>query len=213
MRAYQTPANLLPRSAATGATNFAGDAGNDAGKRTNRGFEGLAISPDGRFAFAMPQSAMLDEGGGNGLFNRIVKFDTGTGRAVAQYAYRMEGSNQGRGISALVALNEHEFLVLERNNRGLGVDAELSPPNKKVFRIDIAGATDVSKIDLDAAGAAFVPVNKQAAPWLDLVPAAAHPSLAALNAVSPEKWEGRRSGRSSPTARTWCLPAPTTTTP
>jgi hypothetical protein len=192
-RRFETPANLLPRNAATGAANHASDAGNTAGKRTNRGFEGVAISPDGRFIYAMLQSAMLDEGAGNGVYNRIVKFSTRTGRAVAQYAYKMEGSNQGRGISALVALNHTEFLVLERNNRGLGVpDANLASPNKKVFRIDLSGATDVSAVDLDAAGAVFTPVTKQAAPWLDLALGStlADASLAALGGVSPEKWEG-----------------------
>ncbi len=94
--------------------------GNTAGKRTNRGFEGLAVSPDGKFTYAMLQSAMLDEGGGDGVYARIVKFDNATGEAVAQYAYKMEGAGQGRGISALVAINDHEFLVLERNNRGVG---------------------------------------------------------------------------------------------
>jgi hypothetical protein len=135
---------------------------------------------------------MLDEGAGSGVYNRIVKFDTGTGRALAQYAYRMAASSQGRGISALVAINDHEFLVLERNNRGLGVDGELTPPNKKVFRIDLEGATDVSDLDLDAPGAVFTPVAKAADPWLDLAAAAtlADPSLAALGGVSPEKWEG-----------------------
>ena len=192
VRAYEIPASLRPRNAVTGAINYASDAGNTAGKRTNRGFEGLAISPDGRFAFAMLQSAMLDEGAGDGVYCRIVRFDTRTGRALAQYAYRMEGSSQGRGISALVALNESEFLVLERNNRGLGVDATLTPPNKKVFRIDLAGASDVSDIDLDAPGAAFTPVGKTLSPWLDLAAPAslAHASLAALGGVSPEKWEG-----------------------
>lgn len=193
VRAFETPGNLIPRNAATGAVNYASDAGNTAGKRTNRGFEGLAVSPDGRHVFAMLQSAMLDEGGGNGNYSRIVKFDAGTGRAVAQYAYGMEGSSQGRGISALVALNEDEFLVLERNNRGLGVDATLASPNKKVFRIDVSGATDVSGIDLDAPGAVFTPVRKHLpAAWLDLAAPAtlAHPSLAALGGVSPEKWEG-----------------------
>ena len=142
----------------------------------------------------MLQSAMLDEGAGSGTLNRIVQFDTRSGKAVAQYAYRMEGSNQGRGISALVALNEREFLVLERNNRGLGVpDANVSGANKKVFRIDLRGATDVSAIDLDAPGAVFTPVSKSnAAPWLDLAAATTleHASLAALGGVSPEKWEG-----------------------
>ena len=191
VRAFQVPTGLLPRNAASGVVNHASDAGNTAGKRTNRGFEGLAIEPSGLYAYAMLQSAMLDEGAGGGVFNRIVKFDTRTGRAVAQYAYRMEGFSQGRGISALVALNEHEFLVLERNNRGLGVDSELSPANKRVFRIDLRGATDVSAIDLDS-GAVFTPVAKGAATWLDLAAPAtlAHPTLAPLGGVSPEKWEG-----------------------
>lgn len=193
VRRYAIPTNLLPRNAATGVVNHASDTGNTAGKRINRGFEGLAISPDGRTLYAMLQSAMLDEGAGDGTVNRIVAFDTRTARPQAQYAYRMEGSSQGRGISALVALNDHEFLVLERNNRGLGVDATLTPPNKKVFRIDIAGATDVSAINVATASpGSFTAVTKQGVPWLDLtLPATlTHPSLAALGGVSPEKWEG-----------------------
>lgn len=161
LRTFTTPANLVPRDAA-GSPNFASDSGNVAGKRTNRGFEGLAISPDGKYAFAMLQSAMLDEGGGNGSINRIVKFDTTTGQAVGQYAYAMKRSGQGQGISALVAINDHEFYVLERNNRGIGVGATLATADKEVYRIDLSGATDVSAIDLDAPGAAYTPVSKSA---------------------------------------------------
>src|SRR5262245_33363580 len=144
IRTFATPANLLPRNGST--PNYAGGdpEPNTAGKRTNRGFEGLAISPNGAYLYAMLQSAMLDEGGSNGVCNRIVKFDTTTGAAVAQYAYQMAGGSQGRGISALLAINCHEFLVLERNNRGIGVGATVASPNQKLFHIDITGATDVS---------------------------------------------------------------------
>jgi hypothetical protein len=191
VRRYDTPANLVPRNATTGVANYASDTGNTAGKRTNRGFEGLAISPDGRTAYAMLQSPMLDEGGasgGSGTLNRIVAFDTRTARPLAQYAYRMEGSKDGRGISALVAINDTEFLVLERNNRGLGVpNANVESPSKNVFRISLVGATDVSGINLITAPAgSFTTVAKAATPWLDLATA----SLAALEGVSPEKWEG-----------------------
>ncbi|MCA1924944.1 MAG: esterase-like activity of phytase family protein [Thiobacillus sp.] len=185
VRAYTTPSNIVPRSAGN-VPNYADNTGNSLGKRSNRGFEGLAVSPDGRYTFAMLQSAMLDEGGSSGVYNRIVKFDNDTGSAVAQYAYRMEGSSQGRGISSLVAINDHEFMVLERNNRGLGVDSDLASPSKKVYIIDLAGASDVSAIDLDAAGAVFTPASKSAAPFLDL----AANSLAALGGLAPEKWEG-----------------------
>lgn len=185
VKTYSTPANLIPRNAASGVANYAADTGNNAGKRTNRGFEGLAVSPDGKYAFAMLQSAMLDEGVGNGSVNRIVKFDTATGEAVAQYAYQMKRSGQGQGVSALVALNDHEFLVLERNNRGVGVGAELATADKEVYKIDLAGASDVSGIDLDAAGAVYTKVAKSAQ-FLDLDAN----TLAELGNKSPEKWEG-----------------------
>lgn len=192
LRSFNTPSNLVPRNATTGAPNYASDDGNTAGKRTNRGFEGLAVSPDGKFAYAMLQSAMLDEGGGNGTLNRIVKFDVDTGNAVAQYAYQMKRSGQGQGISALVALNDHEFMVLERNNRGVGVGAEFGTADKEVYKIDISGATDVSNIDLDAPGVSFSKVAKGAA-VLDLdantidLDGDGIPETAGK---SPEKWEG-----------------------
>jgi hypothetical protein len=192
VRTFATPPNLIPRDDA-GMPNFAGDTGNTKGKRTNRGFEGLAISPDGNYLYAMLQSAMLDEGGGNGVCNRIIKFSTATGTAIAQYAYQMEGSSQGRGISALFAINDHEFLVLERNNRGIGVGAESSPPNKKLYRIDITGATDFSP-PAPAFLAANCPagkVTKNPVPFLDL----AADSLPEVGNKVPEKWEGLAVGQ------------------
>ena len=102
LRRFTTPANLVPRNAATGTP--------------------------------MLQSALLDEGGGNGVYARIVKFDNATGLAVAQYAYRMDTCAQGRGISSLVALGNGKFLVLERNNRGIGVGATISPADKAVSK-------------------------------------------------------------------------------
>src|SRR5262245_8850662 len=185
VRTFTTPANRIPRATVTNTPNYASDAGNTAGKRTNRGFEGLAISPDGAYVYAMLQSAMLDEGSGDGVCNRIVKFDTRTGTAVAQYAYQMEGSSQGRGVSALLAVNDHEFLVLERNNRGIGVGAEFSPPNKKVYRIDIDGAADVSD---ETFPATTCPAGKVAktGPILDLTAN----TLPELGGKVPEKWEG-----------------------
>jgi hypothetical protein len=142
----------------------------------------------------MLQSAMLDEGGSGGSVNRIVKFDNATGTAVAQYAYQMKRSGQGQGISALVAINDHEFMVLERNNRGIGVGADFGTADKEVFRIDLTGATDVSSVDLltAVAGVDYTPVSKSAQ-WLDLD--ADTIDLDGDGDVetagkSPEKWEG-----------------------
>jgi hypothetical protein len=186
LRRFTIPENLVPRNTSSGVPNFASDSGNTAGKRSNRGFEGLAVSPDGKFAYAMLQSAMLDEGGGSGRYARIVKFDTTTGQAVAQYAYLMDTASQGRGISALVALGNDKFLVLERNNRGIGVGATLAGADKAVYQIDLAGAVDVSGITLPASGAGFAGAVSKSAKLIDLDAN----TLAALGGLSPEKWEG-----------------------
>ena len=185
VRAFTTPVGLVPRNATTNAPNFAADSGNTAGKRTNRGFEGLAISPDGLFVYAMLQSAMLNEGGGIGIHNRIVKFDVTTGTAVAQYAYAMEKADEGQGISSLVALGNDKFLVLERNNRGIGTGATLATANKVVYQIDLAGAADVTNVTLPATGV-FAGAVKKGAKVMDL----AANTLTALGNKSPEKWEG-----------------------
>ena len=197
---FNNPTNVIPRDTNSGIPSFGADpATNPAGKRNNRGYEGLAISPDGMYTFAMLQSSMLDEGGGSGVMNRIVKFDNTTGFAVAQYAYQMKRSGQGQGISALVAINDHEFMVLERNNLGLGAGAAISSgtggvnkADKEVYIIDIAGATDVTGIDLDAPGATFTKVSKSAQ-WLDLdIDTIDLDGDGDVESVgkSPEKWEG-----------------------
>ena len=185
IRAFTIPASLIPRNGTTSVANFASDTGNTAGKRTNRGFEGLAISADGAFVYAMLQSAMLNEGGGNGIYNRIVKFDVATGTAVAQYAYAMDRADQGQGISALVALGNDKFLVLERNNRGIGAGAALATADKSVYQIDLAGAADVSSVTLPTTGA-FAGAVKKGAKVMNL----AANTLSALGNKSPEKWEG-----------------------
>lgn len=185
LRRFTTPDNLLPRNA-DGSLTFAGT-NNVTGRTSNRGFEGLAVSPDGRFAYAVLQSGMANEGGGNGTYARLVKFDVATGQAVAQFAYPLDAATQGRGVSALVALGNDRFLVDERNNRGVGVGATLTPASKLVYPVDLSGATDISTVPLTGGvlPAGVVPVAKGAA-VLDL----GANTLAALGGFAPEKLEG-----------------------
>ncbi len=63
----------------------------------------------------------------------------------------MDAINQGRGVNDLVALNDHEFLALERDNRSLvptPPNAPQAPNLKRIYRIDLSktGLTDVSNV-------------------------------------------------------------------
>jgi hypothetical protein len=190
VRRYTVPANMVPKAGSAVDYNAAPPA-LTAGREPNRGFEGLAISPDGKFAYAVLQNGTLQDGwtsSNRGQYTRIVKFDTATGEAVGQYAYKLESSGQGRGISALVALGNDRFMILERNNRGVGVGATLATADKNVFVIDLAGASDVTNLALPAAGdlPAGVTAVAKGAKVIDLDA----DTLAALGNKSPEKWEG-----------------------
>ena len=181
IRAFETPANLLPREA-DGTLNYtSGFSTITSGRQDNRGYEGVTLSPDGSKLFAMMQDPLVDEGSPDGRRSpnlRLVEFDTVTGQSTAQYIYQLEsladinsrvpgntfGANsQGRniGISAITALNDTEFLVLERDNRGFGVGDPTgeTPPvaTKRVYKIDISGATNVSSNSL--AGLNQLPVD------------------------------------------------------
>lgn len=200
VRQYDVPNNVLPKVGAAVDYN-ATSSTLTSGRENNRGLEGLALSPDGKFAYAMLQNgtitdAVTSPSFGRSMYTRILKYDTATGANVAQYAYKLEGAGpapaQGRGISAIVALDDTRFLVLERNNRGVGVpDANLASPDKKVFLINLTGASDVTGVNLIGLNPPGVtPVSKTAAALLDLAANTSHPSLAALGGRAPEKWEG-----------------------
>lgn len=190
VRQYTIPANLIPKVGATTDYNSTPPT-LTSGREPNRGFEGLAISPDGDYAYAVLQNGAIQDGwsGGNrGQYTRIVKFDTDTGQAVGQYAYQLNSVGQGRGISSLVALNDNKLMILERNNRGIGVGATLNTADKNVFMLDLTNASDVSGLNLPSSGALPGGVNAavKSAQFLDLDAN----TLASLGNKSPEKWEG-----------------------
>jgi hypothetical protein len=166
--------------------------GNSAGRQANRGMEGLAISSDGRYLFGMMQNALIQDHGLSGLDrigvnNRIIKVDLQTGKTW-EYVYVLEAINRGQGACEILAINDHEFLVLERDNRSNLLDPPNPPTRKKIYKIDLTGATDVSDIEsLPASGlpSGVVPVSKSSSPFIDLLD-----SDFGLAATIPEKIEG-----------------------
>ena len=110
---------------------------------SNRGMEGLALTPDGKMLVGMMQSALdqPDLGGADCTKIaplRIVTYTLATG-ALHEYLYLLQDPNTNNkvSVSELTAVSNTTFLVDERDNQ--------FPPtaSKKLYLIDLAGATDI----------------------------------------------------------------------
>ncbi len=107
-------------------------------RKPNRGMEGLCITPDGKTLVGIMQSAMLvPTTATNKTLTRIVTFDLATG-ATRQFLYKQEGGKSDSN-SDITAINNNEFLVVERDG-SYGSQGGI----KRVYRINLSGATDVS---------------------------------------------------------------------
>jgi hypothetical protein len=136
IRAFALPANLaVAVQSPVGKT----EESNLIGRVDNKGMEGLAITPDGTTLVGIMQAPLLQDKKASGDV-RIVTIDIATG-TTHEYAYKL---TTGSGVSEIVAINNHEFLVDERDGSGLGNGD--SAGVKQLFKIDIAGAVDVSTL-------------------------------------------------------------------
>jgi hypothetical protein len=136
INSFALPANLAvavqgPTTASEGAPT------NLSGRVANKGMEGLAITPDGKTLVGIMQAPLLQDASKQ---VRIVTIDIASG-ATKEFGYRL---TTGSGVSEIVAINDHEFLVDERDGNGLGAGNAASV--KQLFKIDIAGATDISNV-------------------------------------------------------------------
>ena len=99
----------------------------------SRGFEGMAINPAGDRLYTLLEGTVA---GDPAKSLRINAFDVNTERYTGQqWTYQLEA--QGTNIGDMTAINDHEFVVIERN----GGTATSGTPFKKIFRIDL-NATD-----------------------------------------------------------------------
>jgi uncharacterized protein YjdB len=120
---------------------------NTSGRVANKGMEGLAITPDGTMLVGFMQSALIQDGGNKASVNRIITIDLATG-TTHQYAYNNQINGTAYNSSELVALNNHEFLVDERDSAGLGSGS--AAVIKRLYKVDLAGASDISGLSGEA---------------------------------------------------------------
>lgn len=180
VRAFDVPDRWLPRDE-NGDINYEARRTSTpalvSGRQGGRGIESLALNPDGSTLTVMLQDPLLHEGGRTARNVRIAQFDVVTGQLEGEYVYQLESlaninarlpddaqfkdTQQGRNISTngMIAVSDHEYLVLERDNRGIGVANPINADpvrsqigTKRVYRIDLTAATDVSGMDLPATG-------------------------------------------------------------
>ena len=107
------------------------------GRRDNQGYEGVDVTPDGRYLIAMLQGALRQdcpsEEDNNRAFARLVVYDLHAGAAARQPVghYLVElptfntaglgkPANKSTAQSELIALSRTEFLVLARDSSGSG---------------------------------------------------------------------------------------------
>ena len=178
IRAFMMPPNLNIGRAAT--VVHAEARANTSGRTPNRGLEGLAITPDGKTLVGTLQAAMIQDAAEpeTKTLVRIVAIEIETG-AARQYGYQL---TDGAGISEIVAVNDREFLVAERDGKGLGDGSAAEA--KKLYKIDLAGATDITNLTGNAAAEAAVGKTE----FLDLVQALAAAGIPADRI--PAKIEG-----------------------
>jgi hypothetical protein len=184
VRTYNLPNSFaVANQTPTSATEISG---NTSGRVTNKGMEGLAITPDGKKLVGFMQSPLIQDGGDGGQYNRIVTIDIATG-AIQQFAYNNKIGSKTYNSSEILAVNDKQFLVLERDGKGLG-DGSVAVI-KQLQLVDITNAQDVSNVS-GATALAALAVNPSL--FLDL--------RAALNAIGitddqiPAKLEGAAFG-------------------
>lgn len=113
-------------------------------RRPNRGFEGIARTPNGKI-YAVLQSAMYNpnsSAGNNSKVHRILELDPVTNQSRTYLYFHEPPTAQIRHrdykLADLVAINNTEFLIIEQATR----NGEFV---NKLYKINIAGATPITQ--------------------------------------------------------------------
>ena len=181
VRVFQLPSNLaITNLSAQGQTEIDG---NKVGRIANKGMEGLAITTDGKTLVGMMQANLEQDAVGS---LRIVTIDISSGKT-QQFAYKL---TDGSGVSEILAVNDHQFLVDERDGKGRGdkplaTDTATMAAVKKIYLMDLNGATEVSGVTGDLSSYAV-----QKTLFLDFVAASGIDPL-----LIPAKLEGMAFGQ------------------
>lgn len=124
-----------------------------ASRPKNRGFEGVGITPDGRYMFAAVQGGLYlpDKAtGDSSRVRRLVKVDLATDAQVGEYLYLVEDAasfdvpiaQSDMSLSDLTAIDDDRVMVIERD-KNAGAFARV----KRIYSVDLSLATNVLGVD------------------------------------------------------------------
>jgi len=111
-------------------------------RRANRGMEALTITPNQTTLVGIMESSMdnPDKSGRLSTLVRTVSINLVSGQ-VAQYLYRLDSAQHV--VSGIVAINEHEFYLIEHDRK---LPLQDNTAKKIIYKIDISQATDIEDI-------------------------------------------------------------------
>jgi len=170
--AIQPPEAFIPMR--NGAENFASNnppkggaepkpKNPELGRQNNQGFEGLAMSKDGKQLYALLQSATIQDGGEGGSspkrFNtRFLAYDISDAqqpKLTAEYVVQLPRFKDAKGKqlvaaqSEIHALDDHRFLVIARDSgHGQGLK-DTDSVYRSIDLFDTTGATNIAGTDFD----------------------------------------------------------------
>jgi len=164
------------------------------GAFSNRGLEGVALSPDGRTIVGAMQGPLVQDGRIEkkkclGVWARWIVIDVASGKT-KQWAYRLD--DESTGLSEVLWVDDNRFLVLERDSNS-GESAKI----KRIYLADAKGASDISQASSIRQGPPEGSVVLGKTLLIDLL----NPAYGFSGADAPEKPEGISWGPKLPDGR------------
>jgi hypothetical protein len=164
------------------------------GTFTNRGLEGIAVTPTSKTIVGAMQGPLVQDGRIEnnkcfGIWTRWLVIDPTTS-ATKQLAYPLV--DESTGVSEVLSIDESKFLVLERDSL-MGEQAKI----KRIYLADTSKATDVSNIESLKSGLPDGNVGIEKSLLIDLL----DPRFGFNGPNAPEKPEGIAWGPTLPDGR------------
>jgi len=125
----------------------------DSGRQDNQGLEGMGLSPDRKYLFAMNQSALVQDldpaaAKTSRRHVRLLQYDLSghAPRLVHEYAVALPlyDGNLVAAQSELLALDDHRLLLLCRDSGGGFTGKRDASHFRRVMMVDLSGATDIA---------------------------------------------------------------------